>query len=242
MANVSKLAPYLDEIELLVFQSEAPDSFLSPKEIQSLISLAQQHDLSYNVHLPIDISLSAPDRDKRRCARASIKKVMDHYAPLRPSTHTLHLPFDRHSTDADEIKKWQKTNIEALSRLTDDGVSVDMLSIETIEYPFEWVQPVINTFNLPVCIDVGHLIRFGFDLEVVLKQYFDQTAIIHLHGVAGQKDHLSLTELGPKYLLVLQPWLKKFENVLSIEVFSFNKLALSLPVLENLLNNKYVGP
>lgn len=216
------------------------DGFLSPKEIESLITIADTHNLSYNIHLPIDISLSHGEPDKNRRAQTAIKKVIDHYAPLMPSTHTLHLPFDAPTTEADQIEKWQQANIDALSRLMDAGVSPRKLSVETLEYPFEWVQPVIDRLNLPVCIDVGHLIRFGFDIETIFEKHFNQTAIIHLHGVTNQKDHLGLTELDQKYLTILQPWLKKFDKVLSIEVFSFNKLAFSLPVLENLINNKHV--
>jgi hypothetical protein len=57
--NVTMLAPYVDEIELLLFES-APDSLPSIHEIKKLLSLSKEFDLTYNVHLPIDISLSDP--------------------------------------------------------------------------------------------------------------------------------------------------------------------------------------
>jgi hypothetical protein len=54
--NVKMLAPYVDEIELLLFES-APDSLPSNHEIKKLLLLSNEFDLTYNVHLPTDISL-----------------------------------------------------------------------------------------------------------------------------------------------------------------------------------------
>jgi len=58
--NVKMLAPYLDEIELLLFESNL-DNLPTSQEINELALLAEQFDLTYNVHLPIDISLTDID-------------------------------------------------------------------------------------------------------------------------------------------------------------------------------------
>lgn len=239
VANVVRLAPHLDEIELLLFQGQSEDSFLSVREMDRLVALAGQYNLSYNVHLPIDVSVNNNDPEKRRQACKVIKKVIDYYKPLAPSTHTLHLPChlpgQGKSSDPDAINKWQSLTEEALDRLMALGISARVLSIETLDYPFEWAQPVIKRFNLPVCIDVGHVVRHGFDLAAIFNIHFQRTAIIHLHGATGQNDHLALSSLDARYVDILKPWLIKFEGTLSLEVFSLDKLADSLKALEKIV-------
>ena len=59
--NVKMLGPYLDEIELLLFESTGTDALPSKSVIAELSRLAKDFDLTYNVHLPTDISISDPD-------------------------------------------------------------------------------------------------------------------------------------------------------------------------------------
>jgi len=72
--NVKMLGPYVDEIELLLFEG-APDSLPSTQEIKKLLSLSKEFDLTYNVHLPTDISLS----DNPACCRGNPKKSHGSY-------------------------------------------------------------------------------------------------------------------------------------------------------------------
>ncbi|MCK5223691.1 sugar phosphate isomerase/epimerase, partial [Candidatus Calescamantes bacterium] len=101
------LAPYLDEIELLLFES-ASDSLPSNHEIKKLSLLSNEFDLTYNVHLPIDISLSALDPSKQHTAMETIIKIMELTALLSPSTYTLHLQYDETDFEKERIKRWQE--------------------------------------------------------------------------------------------------------------------------------------
>ncbi|MBW1753844.1 MAG: sugar phosphate isomerase/epimerase, partial [Deltaproteobacteria bacterium] len=104
--NIRMLGPYLDEIELLFFESQ-PAGMPSPQEIKEIRQLAKDFDLTYNIHLPLDISLGAPDPSKRLTAIEIIKQIIDLTAPLAPSTYTLHLPYDEADFDNERIKRWQ---------------------------------------------------------------------------------------------------------------------------------------
>ncbi|MFO7972712.1 MAG: cobamide remodeling phosphodiesterase CbiR, partial [Desulfobacterales bacterium] len=154
--NVTLLAPYVDEIELLLFES-APDSLPSPQEIKKLLSLSKEFDLTYNVHLPTDISLGDPEPSIRRTAVETLKKVTHLTASLSPSTHTLHLSYDEKGQETDRIKKWQDRLYQSVGQFIATGVPPEMISIETLTYPMEWVEHILNHFNLSVCIDLGHL-------------------------------------------------------------------------------------
>jgi len=91
--NVKMLAPYLDEIELLLFESASKDSFPSKHEIKELSFLAREFDLTYNIHLPTDVSLSDPEPSTRHYAMETIKylKTLPHPYLLPPTPSTSHM-------------------------------------------------------------------------------------------------------------------------------------------------------
>ena len=233
--NVTMLGPYVDEIELLLFES-APDSLPSTQEIKKLLSLSKEFDLTYNVHLPIDISLSDPEPSIRHNALETLKKVIDLAAPLSPSTCTLHLSYDENGQEPDRIKKWQDRVYRSVGQFIATGITPEMISVETLTYPMEWVEHILNHFNLSVCMDLGHLMVYGFDMENVFNRFCQRTSIIHLHGVENHKDHLPLNRLSTERSKVVRRILKRFTGVVSLEVFSYQRLKDSLPFLEKLWN------
>jgi sugar phosphate isomerase/epimerase len=229
--NVTMLAPYVDEIELLIFES-APDSLPSTHEIKKLLSLSKEFDLTYNVHLPIDISLSHPEPTIRHAATETLKKVIDLTASLSPSTYTLHLSYDENGQETDRIKRWQERLYRSVGKFIATGLTPEMISIETLTYPMEWVENILNHFNLSVCMDLGHLMVYGFDMETVFNRYCHRTSIIHLHGVEKNDDHMSLDRLSKKHMDTVTGILKQFTKVVSLEVFSYDHLKSSLKYLE----------
>lgn len=231
--NVKMLAPYVDEIELLLFES-APDSLPSNHEIKKLLLLSNEFDLTYNVHLPTDISLSDPEPSIRHTSMETLKRVIDLTASLCPSTYTLHLSYDEKGFDSEQIKKWQDRLYRSVGRFIATGVNPEIISIETLTYPMEWVENILNDFNLSVCIDLGHVMVYGFDMETVFNRYCHRTSIIHLHGVENHKDHLPLNRLSKEKSEIVMGILKRFNGVVSLEVFSYNHLKDSLPFLEKL--------
>ena len=231
--NVAMLGPYVDEIELLLFES-APDSLPSTQEIKKLLSLSKEFDLTYNVHLPTDISLSDSEPSIRQSAIETLKKVMDLTASLSPSTCTLHLSYDEKGLETDRIKNWQDRLYRSVGQFVATGINAETISVETLTYPIEWVENILNDFNLSVCIDLGHLMVYGFDMETVFNRFCHRTSIIHLHGVENHKDHLPLNRLSKERSKVVRRILKRFTGVVSLEVFSYPHLKDSLPFLEEL--------
>jgi sugar phosphate isomerase/epimerase len=112
------------------------------------------------------------------------------------------------------------------------GIESKSISIETLDYPFEWVATILNELKLSVCIDLGHLMVHGFEPETVFDRYSPITSIIHLHGVENHKDHLALDRLSSKRANIIMGILKRFTGVVSLEVFAFDRLVSSLSFLE----------
>ncbi len=229
--NVKMLGPYVDEIELLLFESRF-DSLPTMQQITELALLAEQYDLSYNVHLPTDISLTDIDPIAQSKAVNIIKRICDLTYVLAPSTYTLHLPYGETSFDGDGLKIWQDFAADSIEKLIATGIQSQAISIETLAYPFEWLEEIIKAFKLSVCIDVGHLLVNGFDVEEVFDKNSSNTSIIHLHGVANKKDHISLSKLPLEQIDQIVGILKRYYGVVSLEVFSFDNLNTSLTFLE----------
>jgi hypothetical protein len=72
--NVRHLAPYVDEIQLLFFESRA-QSLPSRELIRQLADLAETESISYNIHLPSDLFAGHPEANERRRAVAVLRQV-----------------------------------------------------------------------------------------------------------------------------------------------------------------------
>jgi len=112
------------------------------------------------------------------------------------------------------------------------GIELKRISIETLSYPFEWIEDMITEFGFSICLDIGHMLIYGQDLRGYLKKYLPQTSIIHLHGIENGVDHLGIDRLNGRIVDLILSELQNFTGILSVEVFSFDDLKNSLEVLE----------
>ena len=231
--NVRALGPFVDEIELILFES-SPESLPTEKEIGVLERLAEDLNITYNVHLPLDLNPGSNEKAERKKAIETLKSIFTLTAPLKATTHTLHLIHDGALEDEDYRKRWKSHLFKSLENLVPEGFAGRSISIETLSYPLGWIDDLIEAFDLSVCIDTGHLILSGISLSETFKRYEDRLSIIHLHGVEDKKDHQSVDRLSESTWNLLLDVMNRFQGVVSIEVFAFDPLAKSLYVLNNL--------
>lgn len=232
-SNVRKLAPFLDEIELLLFES---NHLPSRSEVDELGVLAQSHDITYNVHLPMDIDLAADASETRQQSIESIAKAIDRIAPLNPTTHTLHLTFNRTHKTKESVDVWRSHALQSMTLLLKtSGLAADRISIETLDFSPFWLNPIVEGLDLAVCVDVGHVILHGFDLRKVLNSFETRTTILHLHGVSACRDHLSLRHFEPDDRNIISRYLQKFKGSVSIEVFNLEGLRESMACFPGLI-------
>jgi sugar phosphate isomerase/epimerase len=193
--------------------------------------LAAKHDISYHVHLPLDISISACEAAFRQAAVDTIHDIISLTRDLLPTTYTLHLPYDGNQKTPQDILAWQRSAAKGIELLLDNGLVANKFSIETLDYPFEWAAPLIEDFDLSVCLDFGHLIVNGFNVEKVIKAHAHRTTVIHLHGASDGRDHLPLSRMSADNWAVIGPFIRNFKGIVCLEVFSFDDLAQSLAFL-----------
>lgn len=230
--NVRQLGPYFDEIELLFFESGGKDSCPSEKLVDELRFLANEYDLTYNIHLPIDVAPGAPDGEQRKHALRIIMQFIRRTMPLSPTSFTLHLPYPMRSRRTAFITDWRAALNRFLSELLEVHVEPDLICIENLDYPLEWIVELIERYDLKICFDIGHMLVQKQALEPFYRIHKDRIKLIHLHGVRDTRDHLALDCLDERNRESVLKILQSFSGTVSLEVFSRADLEHSLAFLE----------
>ncbi len=232
--NVARLGPHVDEIEILMFESQ-PDSRPTRQLVQDLAAQAEALSLTYNIHLPTDLDLTHPDPSRRHNACRILREFIAILMPMEPSVYVLHLPPPDGIRTAEHLHRWHRIAAESLRDILSAGLPGRCLAIENLFFPYDQLDALIEAFDLSVCLDTGHLALQAGDLEAFLQKYGPRIAIGHLHGLCGGVDHRALGGLPDHYLTLLKHWLEGFNGSVSLEVFAFEPLLESLTYLEHLM-------
>ena len=223
--NVCRLAPFVDEIQLLFFESRFENSLPSPDLVDRLAGLGREKSITYSVHLPSDIFLGHHEKDERRFAADVLIDIIKRCEPLAPSTYTLHLERDPSETD-DE--RWQAHTTATLASVLDAGIDSRCISIENLNYDFRLAAPIIEALDFSVCMDMGHLLAHGQALAPFHQRWEDRISVVHIHGVDGSRDHLPLDRLSPDHATDVLGLLGGLGGVVTVEVYSVGALEMSL--------------
>lgn len=217
------------------------DVLPTTEEIDELASLSRDLDVTYNIHLPVDISLTDRSRSKRLLAIDTVVRVVELCAPLNPTTHTLHLDCNIEPSDQEALRKWRKIACESLEILSSSLVDPSVISIETLHYPFEYICDLADRSGMDICVDAGHLILHGYSIDDIFQKYRHKIPLIHLHGVdfssEPPKDHQSLDKTPQELFSSTLNVLKQFNGVVSLEVFNYEHMSSSLIFLNNIFMN-----
>jgi sugar phosphate isomerase/epimerase len=131
-----------------------------------------------------------------------------------------------------DIEAWRRRVSRSLKEILNNGIEAKRISIETLGYPFEWIEDLVREFGFSICLDIGHILTRGYDLRHYLETYLPSTSIVHLHGSHNGSDHLGIETLPEPDLDLLLSSLHHYHGIVSIEVFSINELKNSLSILE----------
>jgi sugar phosphate isomerase/epimerase len=229
--NVKMLGPFMDEIELLLFESQEANSIPSRAVIAELGQLGRDFDLSYNVHLPTDVSLTDQNHAHQENAVKTMIRVIERVQPLCPSALILHLPYDETDIEQNAIS-WRDRVYKNLKKILPVVENSKLITIETLDYPLELLADIPVDLDLSICLDLGHLMVYDYDILEVFNKYASSTSVLHLHGVENRCDHTTLEKLSDTSFSTVRQVLARFTGVVSIEVFSFENLVSSLKYLE----------
>ena len=119
----------------MFFESRYDGALPDGSLIADLGRLATEFDLSYNAHLPTDVSISAPDPAGQKEAVETMIQAIDRVQPIDPSALILHVPYDGASFNQHEKNSWQDRVYKNLAQILATVENNNIIAIETLDYP-----------------------------------------------------------------------------------------------------------
>jgi adenosylcobalamin phosphodiesterase len=229
LPNIQFLGRYVDEVELVLFESGGQSNLPTQEEVREMIRLAADFDLTYNVHLPGDLFLGDPDPTLRREFCATAVRFYERTLPLDPTSYTLHL--DSRGADGKiepDPAVWQGRVAESLETLQRYGLDLRRLVVENLEFPLEKLSFLAAAFDLGFCLDIGHLLFYRHDVGEHLQAFLPKSSLVHLHGVTDGRDHRGVNHIPSQTWDAIIRGLEEYRGVVSLEVFSLEDLIPSL--------------
>jgi sugar phosphate isomerase/epimerase len=231
LANVEQLAGHVQDIELVLFESVDAGNLPDAATVARLAALAATHGFTYTVHFPIDRKLGSDNPAERADLMLQMLAIIDALQPLQPHAYILHLEGVAADAAPARIAVWQHDVSSALTQILSSGIDPRLLAVENLGFPFDWCAPLIEAFDLSVCVDTGHLWLQGLDAAEHFRRWAPRTRVIHLHGEAGGRDHISLARTDADRLAGFLSHLGDYQGVVTLEVFSYEDTASSIATL-----------
>jgi sugar phosphate isomerase/epimerase len=266
--NVELLAPFVDDIELVLFEGEG-SNLPTRAEVREFARMAQEGGCGFTVHLPLDVGIGEEDATLRRRGQEVCLRVIDLTLELEPHAFVVHpeLPLRFHpklgdppqppQLDAQTRAAWEVGLGESFGRMAAE-VGPFPLAVENLQFPYEWVAPVVEHLDLGVVMDVGHLLLEGGVVAEHLRDYGHRLTVVHLHGIIDGRDHREVGAFPPHELRAMldamaatdsskpayRPSSKQSEDpalVVSLEVFGWKPTVPSLRTLAELFDGEAVA-
>jgi sugar phosphate isomerase/epimerase len=219
LPNVEKLAECgnVDDIELILFEvDDGPNNLPDAATVQRLAQLAEQYQLTFTVHLPLDLQLGA-DGSAQHTSLIKAERVIKTTLPLDPFAFVFHL-------DGAGILEtnWIARSIGALEIVLGWVEQPERLAVENLEsWDAAYLDPILSALPISRTTDIGHLWKMGCDPLTVLDTWLLRTRVIHIHGL-GERDHKSLALMPPSRLDPIIDKLISYNGVVTLEVFDTN--------------------
>lgn len=234
LPNVQYLAGKVRDIELVLFEvDDGQNNLPSTEVIDELIKLAGLYDLTYTVHLPLDLKLGV-DGSEQDVSLIKAHKVIEVTKRLNPWAYVLHLEGKdiRDSKNPGVLLRWRNQAVRALEIVSEWAGAPEQLAVENLEhYPPDFIEPVLERIPVSRCVDIGHLWLEGVPVIPYLEKALPRTRVIHLHGI-GERDHSSLSHVDMNELdKVFRTLLKGYRGVLTLELFSEPDFLSSVDVI-----------
>lgn len=240
--NVRYLADFVDDIELVLFEvDDGPNNLPDASTIAELNRLALHYDLSYTIHLPLDLRLTGAD-GQRHTSLVKAKRVIDVTRDLHPWAYVCHMEGRELLPEVLPAAKqtWDEQALGAISTAAEWSAGAQFLAVENLErYPLDFLDALVAHSAVSRCIDIGHLWLDQHDPVAYLQKHIQRARVLHIHGI-GERDHQSLEHVSTQEIqrvlaAVLQA---NFAGVMTIEVFSQADFHSSLSVLERVVRDQ----
>jgi len=236
LPNVERLAGRVEDIELVFYEVNALSPLPDADTLAAVRAIGDAHEMSFTVHLPLELALASGDLIIRESSLELAKRVIAAARVLDPWGYIVHV--EHGDVWPGSWDRWERLAGAALSQLVQYVGDGELLCLENTEnVPPEMVFAVARRLRTSVCLDVGHLFKTRRNPLHDLERVFPQMRIVHLHGWDGTHDHRSLDVMPAGELLPVAERLRRseFAGVVTLEVFSEDDWLSSLGCLQQML-------
>jgi sugar phosphate isomerase/epimerase len=155
--------------------------------------------------------------------------------PLQPTCYILHLEWNENQVSKKQHRgDWLRRLNQSLEFMVASGLDPRLIAVENLAYPLEWVRDLVEAMGMSFCLDMGHLLRYGYELREYFDTFLGRTSMVHLHGVRDGVDHRGLEFISKDDWALIVQAIETYGGGLSVEVFSLDDLRASLVRLEEL--------
>lgn len=186
LPNALYLSDKVDDIQILLFESDEISSYPAEETIFQLLKLKAESGISYSVHLPVDALLGSYDAAIRENSVSKILRAWKIMQPLEPFVYVLHFDYFQEEHTSLNIERWISALDTSMAEIIAAGMNPVDICIENLGYPFELVEKVVEKHNLSTCIDIGHLISYGANIREHFEKFFPRCRAFHLQGSEGE--------------------------------------------------------
>ncbi len=235
LPNVRWLVRRVRDVELVLFDvDDGQNNLPSPGVVRDLRTIAADNDLTYTVHLPLDLKL-ADDGCMRDASIDKARKVIECTASLAPWAYVVHLDGREvlGQSDPTALERWRTRATHALEIVAEWTRGAAQLAVENLDrYPPRLNDEVLDRIPVSRCVDLGHLWLDGHDPIPYLAEWLPRTKVIHIHGIA-ERDHASLAHVPVERLQTVVRVLveQDYTGVVTIEVFGEEDFHSSMEAL-----------
>ncbi len=238
--NVKKMAPIVDDIEIVLFQSEEYSNLPDTETISELAHLSKENNITYTVHFPIDKDAGATDAFERKQFSDQVKRIIELMQPVDPYGYLLHFQGIEADSSEQERNAWLHACDEVCRQIAGiPDLEKKKICVENLSYPLAWHMDMVERYGFSLCLDIGHLLLSEKNWDDIFAEYLGKTRIIHLHGVCDMKDHISLKKgkLGDVEKSILLIKESKYRHIVTLEVFDSDDTFESIEIVEGLWQN-----
>lgn len=237
--NLQFLKHAVENIELVIFDSEGRSNLPSKSSILEMSIIAQDTGLTFTVHLPSNPHAGSRRETDRKRGVNKWLEIMGRMESLLPLGWIVPLRENRLPAEQWCTERWAERCEKTIDALA-GAAEPESLCIESTALQCEAAEYLVDTGNCSVCIDIGYMLRTGQDIQACLEKWFDRTRIIHLHGVRSDgRDHVDLGYMETDLLDSLCTGLKNgggTPRILTLDMFSRKDLEKSMHVLQEVID------
>jgi sugar phosphate isomerase/epimerase len=220
-ANVELLKDSFDVIQLLFYDRNGLDDVMSAGIIKRLAEIKNSNNISYIIHLPINLDLFSSAAEFEKSA-GIINSIISATADIKPEYFILHLDGACDSARLDDVLGMIR-RMDPYGRVLVENTGFDLLSI----------SGPLARHGFGICMDIGHIYMKGHDMNGFLAIFGDRIRVVHLHGFDGARDHISLRAVNPAIIKKIVTFLGGYTGIMIIEVYSYQDLEESVKILKN---------